>query len=382
MVVDDTPANLRLLEHMLQSLGHRVLAFPSGRMALNAMRRNAPDLILLDISMPDMDGFEVCRRLKDDASLRDIPVLFISALMDVTDKVRGFEAGGVDYITKPFQFEELQIRIQTQLELRRQRLQLAESLRKQQEAELMRDSLAQLLVHDLRSPLTALLCNLDLAMMHQPADEVKDALACATQAARSLMHMVNNLLDVGHLEEGRLEPDLQVVELDALAREALTLVDSLRGGRRLLLEVPGEVPALVADRDLVLRVLQNLLGNAIKYTDEFQGRVTIRLLETSAGARVEVCDNGRGIPAEDQPRVFDKFYQVEARQKRRPHSSGLGLTFCKLAVELHGGSIGVTSEEGIGSVFCFELPSRPLGWDTAEEVTRHRSDEQHSDGRW
>ncbi len=117
MVVDDTPANLRLLEHMLQNLGLRVLAFPSGRMALNAARRNIPNLILLDITMPEMDGFEVCRQLKLDAALRDIPVLFISALTDVADKIKGFEVGGVDYVTKPFQFEELQARVGTHLRL-------------------------------------------------------------------------------------------------------------------------------------------------------------------------------------------------------------------------------------------------------------------------
>jgi two-component system sensor histidine kinase/response regulator len=172
---------------------------------------------------------------------------------------------------------------------------------------------------------------------------------------------------VSRLEEGRLEPDLKVVELDTLAREALTLADPLRGGRRLLLEVPGAVPALITDRDLLLRVLQNLVGNAIKYTDAQDGRVAIRLLEAPNGTRVEVCDNGPGIPADFLDRVFDKFCQVEARQQRRPHSSGLGLTFCKLAVELHGGCIGVTSEMGRGSVFWFELPTRPQGWAAAEE---------------
>lgn len=359
MVVDDTPANLKLLQEMLQSKGYRVLAFPGGRMALAAARRHPPDLILLDITMPDMDGYEVCDQLKADAGLRDIPVLFISALTETTDKVRAFQAGGVDFVTKPFHFDEVNARVKTHLDLRRQRRELGESYQKLQEVEQMRDSLVHMVVHDMRSPLTALMGNLDLALMHQPQDRVREYLVHSTLAVRNLMHMVSSLLDVSRLEEGRLDPVLETVDLEALAREALEMAEPLRGGRHLLLESAEDMFPLVADRQLLLRVLQNLVGNAIKYTDAERGRVVIRLLKRPDGPRVEVCDNGPGIPASHLEKVFDKFCQVEARQHRRPHSSGLGLTFCKLAVELHGGCIGVTSQEGQGSTFWIQLPSVP-----------------------
>ena len=124
MTVDDTPENLNLLRTMLQGLGHRVLAFPNGRMALNAATKNPPDLILLDINMPDMDGFEVCKRLKADERLQEIPVLFISALTEIENKVKAFKAGGVDYVTKPFQLEEVQARVEAHLRLRKMEIEL------------------------------------------------------------------------------------------------------------------------------------------------------------------------------------------------------------------------------------------------------------------
>ncbi len=134
MVVDDTPANLNLLQKMLQTKGYRVLAFPDGKMALAAVARHAPDLILLDINMPEMDGFEVCERLKADAVLKEIPVIFISALTETEDKVKAFALGGVDYVTKPFQFEEINSRVETHLRLRRQQLELEEEHRRLQQA--------------------------------------------------------------------------------------------------------------------------------------------------------------------------------------------------------------------------------------------------------
>ena len=134
MVVDDTPANLNLLQKMLQTKGYRVLAFPDGKMALAAVARHAPDLILLDINMPEMDGFEACERLKADAVLKEIPVIFISALTETEDKVKAFALGGVDYVTKPFQFEEVNSRVETHLRLRRQQLELEEEHRRLQQA--------------------------------------------------------------------------------------------------------------------------------------------------------------------------------------------------------------------------------------------------------
>jgi len=172
MVIDDTPANLKLLEEMLRGRGYRVMQFPRGAMALKAAAKNPPDLILLDIMMPEMDGFEVCRRLKAEERLKEIPVLFISSLDDTDSKLKAFSEGGVDYVTKPFQETEVLAWVKTHLELRRKSLQIETQKRQLQknydhlrELEELRDNLVHMIVHDMRSPLTGLLGNTQLLLM-------------------------------------------------------------------------------------------------------------------------------------------------------------------------------------------------------------------------
>ena len=164
IVVDDTPANLQLLTGMLKERGYKVRPVPSGKLALQAAKNDPPDLILLDIMMPEMDGYEVCERLKADEKLREIPVIFISALNETMDKVRAFGVGGVDYVTKPFQFEEVDARVRTHLELQRQRRKLKENYEQLRRLEELRDNLVHMIVHDLRNPLTGISGFLDLAL--------------------------------------------------------------------------------------------------------------------------------------------------------------------------------------------------------------------------
>jgi two-component system sensor histidine kinase/response regulator len=165
LVVDDTPANLRLLTGMLKEQGYRVRPAPNGRLALQAVRAEAPDLILLDINMPEMNGYETCEALKADEAYADIPVIFISALTETSDKIQAFQTGGVDYVTKPFQFEEVQARVEAHLTLFRLKRELEEKYRQLKELEQLRDSLTHMIVHDLRSPLTGTLTTLQLIKM-------------------------------------------------------------------------------------------------------------------------------------------------------------------------------------------------------------------------
>jgi two-component system sensor histidine kinase/response regulator len=166
LVVDDTPANLELLFGMLKDSRYKIRAAISGELALQAARNDPPDLVLLDITMPVMDGYEVCRRLKADEKLKDIPVIFLSALNEPMDKVKAFGIGGADYITKPFQLEEVRVRMETQIELRRQKHALQESYDKLRELEEMRDDLTHLIIHDLRTPLTCIRGYLELIEKH------------------------------------------------------------------------------------------------------------------------------------------------------------------------------------------------------------------------
>ena len=358
LIVDDNPANLQLLYGMLKKSGYFVRPVPNGMLALDAARKTRPDLILLDISMPEMDGFEVCRRLKADEGLKEIPVIFISALNETADKLQAFSAGGVDYVTKPFQFQEVEARVATHLKIREQKRQLEASYERLRKLEVLRDSLVHMIVHDLRSPLMGVdVCLQTIEMIEK--DNISARAAKLLQEAATttdrLIEMVGSLLDVSKMEANAMQLGLSPCEISDLVKTAIAKAGSLKGRRHFEASLPKKPVELVCDGDLVQRVLQNLLTNAFQFTPE---ESTIRVAVEAHGdlVKVSVHDDGPGIPPEYHEKIFEKFGQVEMGDRKRKLTSGLGLTFCKLAVEAHGGAIGVTSEPGKGSAFWFTLP--------------------------
>lgn len=356
LLVDDTPANLQLLRGMLRQQGYKLRPAPSGKLALRAARTLPPDLILLDIRMPEMDGYEVCERLKADPALKEIPVIFLSALSETTDKVKAFAAGGVDYITKPFQLDEVLARVETHLELRRQRRQLEESYESLRRLESLRDSLIHMVVHDLRSPLMVVgdfLALLEKCESQNLSSNGSRFILQARRAVDELVDMVNSMLDVSRMEAGELKLNRSRCQLDLLVREVAGGFDPCGDAAEIVLEAPEQPVKVLADPALLSRVIRNLLGNALRFVS---GRGSVRAAVSISGreARVAITDNGPGIPTEYHERIFEKFGQVE--DHRAGTGTGLGLTFCKFAIELHGGCIGVESEVGKGSTFWFTLP--------------------------
>jgi signal transduction histidine kinase len=358
MVVDDTPVNLRLLTRMLQERGYKVRPVADGKFALQSAKHDPPDLILLDILMPEMDGFEVCERLKADEALAKIPVIFISALDDTMDKVKAFKVGGVDFVTKPFQFEEVEARVATHLKLRRQEHLIQESFDRLRELEISRDGLVNMIVHDMRTPLTSIygfLQTLQTLEGESLSEQGREFVQTALASTEDLVEMVSSLLDVSKMEAGEMKLNLTPCELLTIAGEAIAKVAGLKGDREVVLTGADEPVTVMADAELLARVFQNLLSNALKFTPD-DGRVTVSVESGPGVARVLVRDTGAGIPAEYREKIFEKFGQVENAANKRRYSTGIGLTFCKLAVEAHGGQIGVDSEEGKGSTFWFTLP--------------------------
>ena len=353
LAVDDTPANLQLLVGLLSAQGHKVRPVASGELALRAVQASFPDLILLDISMPGMDGYEVCRRLKADERTRDIPVIFISAHAESADKVRGFELGGVDYVAKPFQVDEVLARVAAHVTIRRQQLRLEMNFKQLRELERLRDSLTHMVVHDMRSPLLSLNLSLEYIATSIPRGDagLDEMIATSRMSVQSLVEMASQMLDVSRIESGTMQLNLETVDLAKLAAGVVRGLQPVAGTRQISLLENGRVNVQV-DRELIRRVLNTLAGNAIKFTPA-GGTIAIAIVRNGDGARLEVADSGPGIDPAYHQTIFEKFGQVQSPEARKGY--GLGLAFARMAVEAHGGKIGVVSALGQGSRFWFEL---------------------------
>lgn len=360
VVVDDTPANLQLLVSILDAHGYRVRPVTNGSAALRTIRTRTPDLVLLDIDMPGMNGIETCRRIKSLERTRDTPVIFISVITDGAEKVNAFACGGVDYITKPFEVDEVLARVGTHIALSRSRRQLAANLGQLRALEATRDALTHMIVHDMRSPLLTIGVAVDLLAPLVPAADVERARAArnAQDCVASLLEMITRMLEVSRMEQQGLPLERTEVDVAELAAEVVERFRVRAAGRALLLAAAGPASVCV-DRGVIVRVLENLIGNALKFTAP-SGRVEVRV---GAGAgpgraiRVDVIDDGPGIAPADRARLFTRFGRVSPGDGER--GFGLGLAFVRLAVEAHGGTVGVRSESGRGSEFWLELPIEP-----------------------
>lgn len=364
LVVDDSSHFVAILSTMLESRGHSVRVAMQGEEALSLARERAPDLVLLDLHMPGLSGFEVCRQLREQWA--HLPVLFLSGAHESSDKLRAFQVGAVDYVTKPFALEEVAARVETHLELQRLQLQATERAAELERLnarltrlEAARRSFLSAVVHDLKNPLTPVLKNSEWLLAQPTADpEVTDVLHDVHVAASHMNRMVLSLLDVARGEEHALEPQHATVSLRAW------LNDSLRLARLSLRSRPGRLTATAQDITvrfdplLMGRVLQNLLDNALKYAPH-DTTVVVDAGRDESGLRLSVEDAGPGIASQLRERIFDHWVRGELPQLPVPAriSHGLGLAFCKQAVEAHGGSITVEDVAPHGTRFVVRLPT-------------------------
>ena len=361
LVVDDDAANREVLCRRLERQGHNVQTVASGVEAMRILGEAAFDLVLLDIMMPEMDGYEVLGHIKADSRLQHIPVIMISALNELQSAVRCIEAGAEDYLTKPFNPTLLRARIGACLEKKRGRdresalfAQLQSNYERLQELERQRDDMRNMIVHDLRTPLTALIVGIEMLETDGTLSGTQqEIIAIATGGGRTLLGMINDLLDVEKLESGSAQLQYDAVDAASLVAGAVTQVAFLAEESRTTLatEVPADLLPFPGDEKKLSRTLVNLIGNAIKFTGA--GTVTVSANQEPGAIRFAVRDTGEGIPAESFGRIFEKFGQLDSRRV----GTGLGLAFCKLAVEAHGGRMMVESTIGAGSTFSFTIPS-------------------------
>jgi len=358
LVVDDSPANLQLLVKLLQLEGYKVRPARSGAAAFVLMRGIRPDLILLDINMPDMDGFEVCRRLKEDPHTRDIPVIFLSALHDTFDKVKAFKVGGVDYITKPFQMEEVQMRLETHLRLARMKTELEVANAKLTESEKQHEMLTHLVAHDMRTPLFGIMGMAELVGLDPVVQQKPDTQANVVNiqdSARILVNLISDMLDVYKQECGGDLAHPAPVRFEDIVDDSIKMLGGIAKRRPFLKRLPEAPVTVLCDRGLTVRVLVNLLGNAFRFTREGTS-VTLTAEVAPEALKVSVIDEGVGIAPEDRSLLFQKFGQLEAKDKGVRYSTGLGLVFCRMVAEAQGGLIGVDGAPGQGSIFWFTIP--------------------------
>lgn len=372
LVVDDLPDNCFLIQALLQEEGYHIDTVNSGRAALDYIEASPPDLLLLDVMMPGMDGYEVTRRIRENSSLPFMPILLITA-HDQPSVAQGLDMGADEFIRKPVEVDELVARV-------RSLLRLKHSVDERDQIARQREDFVSRLTHDLRTPLVAADRMLNLFQQGALGDltpPMHEAIATMLRSNQNLLTMVNLLLEVYRYEAGRKTLVFSPVNLAQLSREVLDELQPLATDKGLGLNFAAQSGSaktgftVMGDRLELRRVLTNLIGNAIKFTDA--GSITVQLSESVHSTEattatpivvLEVIDTGPGIPVEDLPKLFESF----STGSHRRAGSGLGLHLSRRIAEAHAGSITVKSQVGQGSRFIVQIPAQTEAPVAAEKV--------------
>lgn len=361
LIVDDMPNNLRLLSTILSSNGYDVRKATNGEMALNSIRTMPPDLILLDIKMPKMDGYETCREIKNDPRFSHIPIIFISALDDVSDKVKAFDMGGVDYVTKPFQQEEIIARIENQLriqflnkELDNKNKSLQELNTKLETSNQRLKEFAHIVSHDLKQPIQSIMGFSNLILMQHKAElnnSVIKHLNRINQAGDRMQGFISSLLTLAQVEQG----DRPLSPIDGTA-VITQVIENLQGKIHMTqANVSCDLlPMIIGNQTQLVQLFQNIIGNALKYSHpDRPPNIKITAQSTETLCTVKIQDNGIGIAPEFLPQIFQPFKKAHQGDYE---GNGIGLATCKKIVDCHHGTISASSELGHGSIFTVTLP--------------------------
>lgn len=364
LVVDDIPENIQIIINFLRKLNLDISFATSGVQCLKMLTNKKADLILLDVQMPEMDGFEVCRRLKINVSTADIPVIFLTANNLQESIVNGFEVGGVDYITKPFNQQELIKRIYTHLELKyskdlvnSQNELLQKQVEELKELNATKDKFFSIIAHDLKNPFNALIGFSEMLLSYH---DIKDAeqreiIELIHGTSKQTFSLLENLLIWARSQSGKLTYKPEILSLNELLIQNYQLLNKTAQQKNITLSIPNVAIEVYADINMINTVIRNLISNAIKFTP-YNGNINITTKINEKYVYIAVNDTGVGIPAEDLNKLFRMDINYSKPGTNSEQGTGLGLLLCKDFVEKNGGTITVESEENKGSTFTFSLP--------------------------
>ena len=360
LIVDDVMSNVLLLKVLLTNEKFAIATASNGRQALEQVEKENPDLVLLDVMMPDMSGFEVAQHLKSNPNTADIPIIFLTALNSTADIVKGFQVGANDFISKPFNKEELIIRVTHQISLVAAKRLILSKTEELQRTIAGRDKLYSVIAHDLRSPMGSIKMVLNMLILNLPSEkigaEMYELLTMANQTTEDVFSLLDNLLKWTKSQIGKLNvvyQDVDLVDVTDGVIEIFSMVASLKKIK--IREMKPEKMMVNADIDMLKPVVRNLLSNAIKFSKE-NSEVLVKMDEVDGMAVVSVQDYGCGISEEGQKKLLHTDTHFSTFGTNNEEGSGLGLLLCKDFVVKNGGKLWFTSKEGEGSIFSFSIP--------------------------
>lgn len=368
LIVDDNPTNLKVLfDYLSAEKGNKIFVAANGREALERTAFAEPDIILLDIMMPEMDGYETCRRLKENEKTREIPVVFLTAFADTENKVKAFNRGAVDFIVKPFNQEEVMARIKTHLTIARQKKALEKANSDLEEANnalakanAAKDRLFSIVAHDMRNKLFGLTGSIDMMegfFDDLNDDEKREQIRTMAASAQQMYKLFENLFTWARMQTGSIEVVTEIVDVSRAVSEIIEFFKTDAGSKGVTLFSAVEQGCdVMYDRNMLLFIIRNLVHNAIKYCDRGK-QVIISCTGKGGYHHISVKDNGMGMQEELADSIFDVGVKSSRPGTRKEGGSGLGLLVAKEFAELNNGSLSITSQEGIGTEVVLSLPA-------------------------
>lgn len=360
LVVDDVQTNVLLLKALLGKEGYGILVANNGQEALEVIRNENPDLILLDVMMSGMDGFEVAERLKSEEFRCEIPIIFLTALDDTQSIVNGFKLGVGDFISKPFRKEELMVRIKHQLSLVAARRIIEEKNEELRKTIAGRDKMYSVIAHDLRSPMASMKMLLNTIMMSVEKDKIDpdifDMLEMSNKTSEEVFSLLDNLLKWTKSQLGKLTVIPQKLDISGLADGVVEVMNSVAEVKHIkLIRTDHESFFVYVDIEMIKSILRNLISNAVKFSNP-DSEIKVGIKAEDGKVIVSVTDSGKGIKKEDQHKLLKDSTHFTTYGTNSEEGSGLGLLLCRDFARKNGGELWFESEENLGSVFSFSLP--------------------------